>query len=487
VSIGELEAARGPIRWLLDEPRGYTEGKTDPNGWLKQGKLRIKSFDEAIQEFMGRGAVSRSVFDQMARAAKSNAFTAAKLATEQARKVAQDAIGEVMQSGGSLRDFRKILRTHVETSGLDSSYVENVYRTNVAGAYSKGRVAHMTQPAVLKAFPYWQVVTVNDGPPRQRPTHQHVHGWCMRADDPGWQTSGIPPWGYCCRCRVIARSAKWVEKNGPTIWSGPLPSLPDPGFESHPPPSVAAQEVEQYAKPAAPGSAQVAPVAPAAPAQKPVIPQPDFEPVTVLPGSKSKGFAIPEPTQKLPFEVGSQVKRYESTWTHEESANVLSALEDVHAKAWLNKHPIEHMTIGVPHPTRADVGGWYNQATGRLGVSAIPPEIRQKLKPGIFSVAESARTEDEAAKMVFAHEWGHHIFMNLDEAKMDVVIPFVRQTWNGRTPNWISNYAGTDPDEYFAESYVAHQYRPTYLKRRDPDGYAMVEKVLALYKKATGG
>jgi SPP1 gp7 family putative phage head morphogenesis protein len=274
VSIGELDADRGPIRWLLDEPRGYTEGKTDENGWLKQGKLRIKSFDEAIQEFMGRGAVSRSVFDQMARAAKSNAFTAAKLATEQARKVAQDAIGEVMQSGGSLRDFGKILRTNVETSGLTSSYVENVYRTNVAGAYSKGRVAHMTQPAVLKAFPYWQVVTVNDGAPRQRPTHQHVHGWCMRADDAGWQTSGIPPWGFQCRCRVVARSAKWVEKNSPTIWSGALPGLPDEGFESHPPPTVAAQEVEVAPAAAQAQTATPAPAPPVAEGPMPVVSRP---------------------------------------------------------------------------------------------------------------------------------------------------------------------------------------------------------------------
>ena len=72
-----------------------------------------------------------------------------------------------------------------------------IFRTNTLGIYGAGRHEQMTQPAVLAVRPYWQIVTVNDGPPRQRPTHQAVHLWVLEASDPIWQRVWNP-FGYNC-------------------------------------------------------------------------------------------------------------------------------------------------------------------------------------------------------------------------------------------------------------------------------------------------
>jgi SPP1 gp7 family putative phage head morphogenesis protein len=228
---------RDPLTLELP-PVGLLDPKADPNGWIAQGKFRPKTFWEAIEQFLGRGAVTREAFDAMATELAQRAFTVARLASDEAVKKVQEAIARSIKEGTAFKVFAKGLRKLPEASGLTTSHVETVYRTNVMGAYSDGRGKQMAQPHVVAALPYWQIVGVGDGPPRERPTHANVNGWVMRADDPGWQVSGWPPWGFNCRHRIVARTAKWVERNNPTIWTGPLPDLPDEGFIPHPAPGV---------------------------------------------------------------------------------------------------------------------------------------------------------------------------------------------------------------------------------------------------------
>jgi len=219
------------------------------------GRPGSKSFTDAVREFRSRGAVTRDVFDAMTAEERARSFTVARLLTKESVAVVQDELARAIEAGESLRKFRVNLRQRMQSSGiaiapkwrskgdaasldaLDASHVETVYRNSVMSAYSAGRAKHMTQPHIVAARPYWQNMTVNDGPPRQRPTHRAVHGWVMRADDPGWQVT-YAPHGHNCRCRTIVRSAAWVERNGPRMHSGPLPDLPDPGWTCRPPPAV---------------------------------------------------------------------------------------------------------------------------------------------------------------------------------------------------------------------------------------------------------
>jgi len=215
--VPDVTGISGPV-----QPAG-----PDPNGFIAKGKLRPKRFWEAIDDFLERGSVTRETWDAMSAAEQSHAFTVAHLASEEAVKVIQDEITKSMLRGDGLREFRKALAKRIKDSGLTSSHIETVYRNATMKSYNEGRRAHMDQPHVMEALPWRQAVTVNDGQPRQRETHQHVHGWVMRADDPSWART---PWGHNCRCRIVARSQKWVDENAPHIHSGPLPNLPDPGW-----------------------------------------------------------------------------------------------------------------------------------------------------------------------------------------------------------------------------------------------------------------
>lgn len=153
----------------------------------------------------------------------------------------------------------------------------------MVSAYASGRFTEMRQPSVLKARPYWQWRAVGDD--RTRPEHAAADGTVLPADHPFWKTA-YPPAGYMCRCRVVSRSAKWVERNGGV--TAPPRGLPDPGFDAGTQQLVSADAGQDVAKP----------------------PEP---PETVKPGSR-----VPKQVRKLspvksdPSEVAEQLELLDS-------------------------------------------------------------------------------------------------------------------------------------------------------------------------------
>jgi SPP1 gp7 family putative phage head morphogenesis protein len=138
--------------------------------------------------------------------------------------------GEWVYKGPNPREFKRFVKERLESAGwtpANPSHIETIYRTNIRTAYSSGEFVELTQPDVLAARPYWQIVTVRDS--RQRKSHRKAHGIVLPADHPFWRTC-YPPFGYNCRCGVVSRSKKWVEKHGGV--SEPPMDLPDPGFDS---------------------------------------------------------------------------------------------------------------------------------------------------------------------------------------------------------------------------------------------------------------
>lgn len=207
-----------------------------------KGGIADTPYAEALRLFESRNLVDRDTFDRLTAAAKRRAFTVARLGRRELLGVVHAELARQMRTAGAppktgkgveLKQFRKFMRERFESAGwtpASRSHVETIFRTNVVSAYSSGRHAHMTQPAVLASRPYWQILTVNDGAPRQRKTHQDAHGIVLLASDPFWKTA-YPPFGYNCRCRVVSRSVAWFEANGSRL--GPTPKgLPDKGFSS---------------------------------------------------------------------------------------------------------------------------------------------------------------------------------------------------------------------------------------------------------------
>lgn len=193
---------------------------------------------DAREQFEQREAVTRDVYDRMTDAARRRSVTVAGGATRDVVRTVQRELVRQVQAGADLRDFSKRVVPRLEAAGWtpqNDSHVENVLRTNVGTAYNAGRARQMTQPGVIRARPYWQIVTVNDGPPRQRRTHQAAHMAVLRADDPFW-LEAYPPFGFQCRCRVRSLSeqagADRVTSGSALLASLPSPGLPDPGFTS---------------------------------------------------------------------------------------------------------------------------------------------------------------------------------------------------------------------------------------------------------------
>jgi SPP1 gp7 family putative phage head morphogenesis protein len=259
-------------------------------------------FAAAIEAFSKRNIVTPLAWDKLTDAAKQRSFTVAGLAVEELLGDAHAELdrqlraspehtykdpetGKWVYKGPNLREFRKFAEERLESAGwtpANPSHVETIFRTNIASAYSTGRVAEMTQPAVLKLRPYWQVRTVKDD--RQRKTHRAADGVVLPADHPFWRTA-FPPWGFNCRCRVVSRSQKWVDAHGGV--SAPPRDLPDPGFASGTQQLLVPEGVlKQLGKPE-PAPAPVKPVVTKPPSISPQTPQPQWPAPSPMPKPKA--------------------------------------------------------------------------------------------------------------------------------------------------------------------------------------------------------
>lgn len=207
---------------LKDDP-----GKATDPAFSKRPQI------DAGKAFIEKEVVTRDVFDRMASAAQRRSFTVANAATNEIVRVVKRELVRQVALGADLRDFGRAALRRMSDAGWtpkNPSHVETVFRTNVMGAYNSGRHRQMTQPAVLEARPYWQVLGVGDGPPRERKNHAAVNNKVFSATDPGWKRK-YPPFGYNCRHRVRSLSKKQGEAIGISKWSD-YPDLPDAGFTS---------------------------------------------------------------------------------------------------------------------------------------------------------------------------------------------------------------------------------------------------------------
>jgi len=190
-----------------------------------------KPFLEAMKIFKAKNILPKRAFDRLTAEAKRRAFTAARLTNQRMLETCHAELSRALEDGRDLREFRMMLGERLELAGWSAanpSHVENVFRTNIMGAYNSGRDVQMRQPAVLAARPFWQILGVSDA--RTRKPHKAALGKVLRADDPFWKKAP-PPFGFQCRCRKVARSAEAVKRMGLEVVSGSsLRDLPDEGW-----------------------------------------------------------------------------------------------------------------------------------------------------------------------------------------------------------------------------------------------------------------
>lgn len=211
-------------------------------------------FEEAIAYFKQKVRVPTERWADVWKEAHARGFMVAGAASDALLKDFQDAIQKALSKGTSAGEFRKdfdaIVKRHGwKHTGKPGWRASIIYDTNMANAYAAGRYAQMSEPAVLKHFPYWQYRHTACANPRLM--HLAWDGMTLRADDPWWDEH-YPPNGWRCGCRVASISREGLArmgKRGPDTaparqtreWidpkTGEIHNVPvgvDPGFDWNP-------------------------------------------------------------------------------------------------------------------------------------------------------------------------------------------------------------------------------------------------------------
>jgi hypothetical protein len=202
------------------DPHEHAEAPDDP----------VK-FQEAIDAFRRRVPMTDDDFDQLSDDEKEFAFTVAGVAQAELVADAYEAVLRAIEDGTDLDDFKADVGEQLTESwgGEDPGQLENIFRTNVMGAYNAGRYAAATAPELKRERPYWRMETVDDS--RQSDICQEVRDVCLPADHWWWQTH-YPPLHYNCRDHVATLTKDQAEDFG--ITSAPPNVQPLPGFGAAP-------------------------------------------------------------------------------------------------------------------------------------------------------------------------------------------------------------------------------------------------------------
>jgi SPP1 gp7 family putative phage head morphogenesis protein len=173
------------------------------------GKVAPVAFTEAYEDLLEREPRLVKSREEIARAySGDNGFAILKLPmrlAEQARfkltQRIQRAIADLAAAGESTPTAAKKI---AEIGNFSRSYAETVFRTNLATAFTAGRMRQMQDPEIMEVTPAFEFETVGDVD--VRPNHRATKGLIARVDSPAWDQYA-PPLGFNCRCdlRVVDR------------------------------------------------------------------------------------------------------------------------------------------------------------------------------------------------------------------------------------------------------------------------------------------
>ncbi|MCM0757357.1 phage minor head protein [Sporomusa sphaeroides DSM 2875] len=188
-------------------------------------KLEPLSFDEAIEFFKTKVALTPKQFAKLEEAVRARAFTVGGIT---ALNVLKDILAELtkaLEAGTTIVEFRKNINDKLAAKGWDglTPYrADNIFRTQIQTAYQVGRWKQITDPDVVQYRPYLIYDAVNDK--RTRLAHLAMDGVTRRWDDPFWNTF-YPPNGFRCRCSVRTASERDIKREGIKVETGAVPSI----------------------------------------------------------------------------------------------------------------------------------------------------------------------------------------------------------------------------------------------------------------------
>lgn len=173
-------------------------------------KFEPVPFDDAIISARSRDVMlPEHYYGQQQGVARAESFSVAGLSRLDQVQAVLDSLAQTMEVGETFAAWQDRVRRGEVPLDLPDYRLDNIYRTNVQGAYARGRC--LQHDLVADAQPWLLYSAVNDS--RTRPAHAAMNGTLLHRDDPWWQTHR-PPNGYRCRCTVIALTDKRAKAMG---------------------------------------------------------------------------------------------------------------------------------------------------------------------------------------------------------------------------------------------------------------------------------
>lgn len=173
-------------------------------------KDRAPSFQEAVDYAASRDVILPDVYyGKLAGVQRSQSVSIAGLGSLEQIKAIIDLVKDVMDNGGTFADFQKQVKAGQLEVTLSKARLDNIFRTNIQAAYSRGRYEQQMRVAFMR--PYWMYDAINDS--RTRPTHKAMDGVILHHTNPWWKTHYTPN-GYRCRCTIISLTEAQARKRG---------------------------------------------------------------------------------------------------------------------------------------------------------------------------------------------------------------------------------------------------------------------------------
>lgn len=196
-------------------------------------------FEEALEFLRQKKPLKMEAYKELSDEARAKSFSITGYTEVTVIQKFLDELEHALEEGLTKEEFRKNMNSFLEDNGytgIGAWYTDNIFRTNMATAMNAGHFKAMRDPTTMKLRPYWQYMTADDK--RVRPEHAAMHKLCFKATDPVWSL-WYPPNGFRCRCYVVSRSKRQVEKMGLEVaeevpFEGTNPVFPDEGFSNNP-------------------------------------------------------------------------------------------------------------------------------------------------------------------------------------------------------------------------------------------------------------
>lgn len=182
-------------------PRFTLPGAEGP----REPMVRFPLIDRAAERLQRANVVTREQFDQLTTELRQQAFTVARVQSEETIDTIRQTLAELVQEGPTPGEFRERITEALDGGPIGPAHLETVYRTNVQAAYGAAHDELASLPIVADLFPYQEYLAIRDG--RVRDDHLALETLGLdgtniyRRDDPMWDLF-TPPWGYNCRCGV---------------------------------------------------------------------------------------------------------------------------------------------------------------------------------------------------------------------------------------------------------------------------------------------